>query len=64
MDGTGYLRILRDRTEQRARDTVTHVNEAFLRSVLESSGDCIKVLNLDGRLEFMSAGRPKGDGGR
>ena len=59
MDGTGYLRILRDRTEQRVCDTVTHVNEAFLRSVLESSGDCIKVLNLDGHLEFMSAGGQK-----
>jgi PAS domain S-box-containing protein len=59
MDGTGYLRILRARTEQRVRDRVTRVNDAFLRSVLESSGDCIKVLNLDGRLEFMSAGGQK-----
>jgi PAS domain S-box-containing protein len=56
MDGTGYLKILRDRTEQRVRDAVTQANEAFLRSVLESSGDCIKLLTLDGRLEFMSAG--------
>ncbi|WP_120010343.1 PAS domain-containing sensor histidine kinase [Teichococcus vastitatis] len=31
---------------------------AFLRGVLSSSGDCIKVLDLDGRLLFMS------DGGR
>jgi PAS domain S-box-containing protein len=59
MNGTGYLRILRARTEQRVRDRVTRVNDAFLRSVLESSGDCIKVLNLDGRLEFMSAGGQK-----
>jgi PAS domain S-box-containing protein len=55
-DGTGYLKILRDRAEQRARDAATQANEAFLRSVLESSGDCIKLLNLEGRLEFMSAG--------
>lgn len=30
--------------------------EAFLGGVLASSTDCIKVLNLDGRLEFMSEG--------
>jgi PAS domain S-box-containing protein len=52
----GYLKILRDRTAQRERDETTRQSEAFLRSVLESSGDCIKVLDLTGRLEFMSAG--------
>jgi|GEM_PF-2173284 len=52
----GYLKILRDRTAQRQAEEQTHRSEAFLRSVLESSGDCIKVLGLDGRLEFMSAG--------
>jgi PAS domain S-box-containing protein len=52
----GYLKILRDRTAQREHDETTRQSEAFLRSVLESSGDCIKVLDLDGRLEFMSAG--------
>ncbi len=31
-------------------------SEAFLRSVLGSSGDCIKVLDLDARLVFMSEG--------
>jgi PAS domain S-box-containing protein len=56
VDGAGYLKILRDRAEQRARDAATQANEMFLRSVLESSGDCIKLLNLEGRLEFMSAG--------
>lgn len=35
--------------------TLVH-NGAFLRRVLEASGDCIKVLDLDGRLVFMSAG--------
>jgi two-component sensor histidine kinase/PAS domain-containing protein len=29
---------------------------AFLRGILESSGDCIKVLDLDGRMLFMSPG--------
>lgn len=31
-------------------------SEAFLRSVLGSSGDCIKVLDLDAKLTFMSEG--------
>jgi PAS domain S-box-containing protein len=56
IDQDGYLKILRDRTAQRERDETTRQSEAFLRSVLESSGDCIKVLDLTGRLEFMSAG--------
>jgi PAS domain S-box-containing protein len=30
-------------------------NEAFLRSVLDSSTDCIKVVELDGSLSFMNA---------
>lgn len=28
----------------------------FLRGILDSSGDCIKILDLDGRLQFMSEG--------
>jgi PAS domain S-box-containing protein len=56
VDGDGYLKILRDRTAQRERDEATRESEAFLRSVLESSGDCIKVLDPNGRLEFMSPG--------
>ncbi|WP_241667254.1 PAS domain-containing protein [Muricoccus nepalensis] len=30
-------------------------SEAFLRSVLDASTDCLKVVSLDGRLEFMNA---------
>lgn len=41
----------RERTEQALRES----NE-FLRSVIESSRDCIKVLDLDGRLQWISAG--------
>jgi len=52
----GYLKILRDRTAQREAEEKTRQSEAFLRSVLESSGDCIKVLDLEGHLQFMSAG--------
>ncbi|MCP3386195.1 hypothetical protein NLM31_38025 [Bradyrhizobium sp. CCGUVB4N] len=31
-------------------------NFDVLRSVLSASGDCIKILDLDGRLQFMSEG--------
>ena len=34
-------------------------SEAFLRSILASSNDCIKVLDLDGNLTFMSDGGMK-----
>ena len=34
-------------------------SEAFMRSVLASSSDCIKVLDLEGRLRFMSDGGMK-----
>lgn len=56
----GYLKILRDRTEQRLAEEKTRQSEAFLRGVLDSSGDCIKVLDLDGRIEFMNEGGLRG----
>ena len=31
-------------------------NSDLLRSVLAGCGDCIKILDLDGRLQFMSEG--------
>jgi PAS domain S-box-containing protein len=31
-------------------------SEAFNKSIIESSSDCIKVLDIDGRLQFMSRG--------
>lgn len=44
----------------RDRDLVeTREREAFLSGVLASSTDCIKVLDLDGRLTFMSEGGQK-----
>ncbi|MCJ2125754.1 PAS domain S-box protein [Methylobacterium sp. J-077] len=52
----GFLKILRDRTEQRDAAARLQSSEAFLRSVLDSSADCIKVLDLDARIEFMSEG--------
>ncbi|MCJ2040919.1 PAS domain S-box protein [Methylobacterium sp. J-059] len=52
----GFLKILRDRTEQRDAAARLQESEGFLRSVLDASADCIKVLDLDARLEFMSTG--------
>ena len=37
-------------------DELVIENDAFLRRILESSSDCIKVLDLEGRVVFMSAG--------
>ncbi len=55
-DGThlGFLKVLRDRTEQRRATEAQRADAEFLRSVLAASGDCIKVLDLEGRLAFMS----------
>jgi PAS domain S-box-containing protein len=52
----GFIKILRDRTEQRAAMERQRTDAEFLRSVLASSDDCIKVLDLDGKLTFMSEG--------
>ncbi len=52
----GFGKVLRDRTEQRHVAEKERTDAEFLRSVLASSADCIKVLDLDGRLEFMSDG--------
>jgi PAS domain S-box-containing protein len=52
----GFLKILRDGTGQRQAAEAQRVDAEFLRSVLASSGDCIKVLDLDGNLVFMSEG--------
>ena len=52
----GFIKILRDRTEQRLASQKQHNDAEFMRSVLASSADCIKVLDLDTRLTFMSEG--------
>ncbi len=52
----GFLKILRDRTEERRVVIAQREDAEFLRSVLASSGDCIKVLDLDANLVFMSEG--------
>lgn len=52
----GFIKIARDETERRAVEARLRASEEFNRRVLASSADCIKVLDLDGRLEFMSEG--------
>ncbi len=50
----GFLKILRDRTAQCQAAELQRIEAEFLRSVLNSSGDCIKVLDLDAKLVFMT----------
>lgn len=52
----GFIKILRDRTEQRLANQKQRDDAEFMRSVLASSADCIKVIDLDNRLTFMSEG--------
>ncbi len=52
----GFVKILQDRTEQRNAKVREQADAEFVRSVLAASDDCIKVLDLDGNLTFMSEG--------
>ena len=52
----GFLKILRDRTQQRNAAAKAQADNAFMRGVLASSADCIKVLDLDAKLTFMNEG--------
>ena len=56
IDGThvGFIKSLHDLTHERDAVGAPHADAEFLRSVLASSGDCIKVLDLDAKLTFMS----------
>jgi PAS domain S-box-containing protein len=45
-----------DLTERRRAEAALQASEEFTRSILRSSTDCIKVLDTDARLRFMSAG--------
>ena len=55
----GFVKILRDRTAERGAGEKQRADAEFMRSVLASSADCIKVLDRDGRLTFMSEGGMK-----
>jgi PAS domain S-box-containing protein len=54
----GFIKILRDLTEDRRVAERHRADAEFTRSILAASNDCISVLDLDARLIFMS------DGGR
>ena len=53
----GFLKILRDRTDQRRAIEAQRANAEFLHSVLASSGDCIKVLDLECEAPVHERGR-------
>ncbi len=50
----GFVKRVRDITREREVIAAQQADAAFLRSVLAASGDCIKVLDLDAKLTFMS----------
>lgn len=55
-DGTlrGFAKVMRDDTTQKLAEDRRRESEEFNRSILESSADCIKVLDLDGHLVSMN----------
>ena len=55
-DIVGFIKICRDETARRAVEARLRASEEFNRRILASSADCIKVLDLDGNLEFLSEG--------
>ncbi len=50
----GGVLTVRDITERKKTEEALRENEAFLRSVLDSSPDCVKVIDLEGRLVYMN----------
>ena len=55
-DGThsGYGSVTRDITEAKRAAAALAKSEAFARTVLEASPDCLKVVGLDGTLEYLN----------
>lgn len=54
-----FIESFVDITERKKAEDELRKNEEFTRRVLESSSDCIKVLDLEGRLLSMSGGGQK-----
>jgi PAS domain S-box-containing protein len=50
------LYFITDTTERKRMEEELRHSQAFNSSIIESSPDCIKVLNLEGELEYMSPG--------
>lgn len=55
-DIVGFIKIARDETERREVEARLRASEEFNSRILASSADCIKVLDLDGHVEFMTEG--------
>ncbi len=55
-DSLGFLKIVGDETARREDAEKRRVDQDFMNSVLAASEDCIKVLDLDANLVFMSEG--------
>jgi PAS domain S-box-containing protein len=53
---TGSVHVARDITERKRAEEALRQSEEFSRRIIESSSDCIKVLDLDGNLLSMSEG--------
>lgn len=51
----GFAKVMRDDTAQKLLEEQLRESEEFNRSILESSVDCVKVLDLDGKLLSMNA---------
>jgi PAS domain S-box-containing protein len=51
----GSVLTVQDVTERKRSDAALRESEAFVRSVLESSPDCLKVVDLEGRLVYMNS---------
>src|SRR5262249_22431210 len=46
--------VIRDISERKLAQDKLRASEKFSRTVLENSPDCVKVLDCDGRLQFMN----------